>query len=500
MESTLVSMETDFIELNELDIKNELNQAWIETQNGLSATRVLIETNGSLDSLNTIKEVVRTLYHHSNFTWRVNYFCVNNEYGVTVYTFYKHWESSEQLQSLLNRTQYNSGAGSIKDIAVNLWRLENEFYFRKASPEEISKLDKLASHPSFTISTYAADILTKIGVPTVPSVISMLTQETIKHEKGEATTELMFEDKIDVCAYNFFEAVHPAYAKQTVVTAIFIERFRDQKELSGRFKFIDVGSGPGMPLLMLMEMEMEMMPELDAVAIEPSEIAYKYLKDNLALFNQRNVETICKDFLQFTETEKYPLRVSTGSSHHFNTHFFFQKAYQVLTESGVLIVADELVSKYESVRERKLNLIKHHTQYMLSILQEHLFDRPLSKNEEVLVNLFNTQLPAAAFEAQSNSLSLAEKICRSLLSDSLSSTLGLKISNQFLAFYRLMLLELEALVAGLDYQVEQKTYPERLIQIAALSGFSCIEHERVHSTHGHTKCGAGTHVFAFQKG
>lgn len=100
---------------------------------------------------------------------------------------------------------------------------------------------------------------------------------------------------------------------------------------------------------------------------------------------------------------------------------------------------------------------------LTATLQDHVFDQSLTENEE------------------------------------LSLTLGFKISNQFLAFYRLMLLELEALVAGLDYQVEQKTYPERLKQMAILSGFSCIDHERVHSTHGHSNQDAGTHVFAFKK-
>ena len=47
-------------------------------------------------------------------------------------------------------------------------------------------------------------------------------------------------------------------------------------------------------------------------------------------------------------------------------------------------------------------------------------------------------------------------------------------------YYRLMFLELQALVAGLDYEVECKTYVENLINMALENNFTLIKHERIY--------------------
>lgn len=68
-----------------------------------------------------------------------------------------------------------------------------------------------------------------------------------------------------------------------------------------------------------------------------------------------------------------------------------------------------------------------------------------------------------------------------------------------LNIYRLQFLELQALTAGLDYQVEQKTFPAQLKRMAEQAGFRTLEHQRVYPTHGDKTTDAGTHVIAFQK-
>jgi hypothetical protein len=62
-----------------------------------------------------------------------------------------------------------------------------------------------------------------------------------------------------------------------------------------------------------------------------------------------------------------------------------------------------------------------------------------------------------------------------------------------------MVIELEALVAGLDYEIEQKTYPANFVSLAEFAGLKLQEHQRVYSTVGHDKMGGGTHVFSFSK-
>lgn len=74
-----------------------------------------------------------------------------------------------------------------------------------------------------------------------------------------------------------------------------------------------------------------------------------------------------------------------------------------------------------------------------------------------------------------------------------------KVSHPNLSCWRLQCLELPPLFAGLDYEVEQKTYPQQLKRTATRRGIVCVAHEPVYGTVGLTNDGAGTHVMAFQK-
>ena len=488
------------LKISEGEIKQRLRQSWVEVQNGLHADQLYIDTGKDIDSgIAAVRRIVSNLYHHSGFRWQVRVFCVAAETGVRVFAFYKHWEGAEFLDALRPESDKHYDRLSALEMASHLWQRENAYYFREVTDTEVKELESLAGHPSFTVSSYAADILTKLGRPTVPTVMGRMMQygrqsdQKVRELRGDNSPK--FEDRIDVSAYNFFEIVHPSYSKQTVATASFIQRYGDREQLKRRPQFIDVGSGPGLPLLMLLEM----LPHLKATAIEPSEIAYNYLCRNLKLFGRTQAFPMREDFLKLPEGERHPLIVSTGSSHHFNTHFFFQKAQRLLAEGGLLIVADELIGRYSNVQERKLNLIRHHTQYILAVMHDITFSERLNEHEQRLVQGFNQVVPKAAYFALIGDLPQAEQLCRLLLKQTESLPLDDHTSDKNLAFYRLALLELEALVAGLDYEVEQKTYAERMLQMAALSGFRLLDHERVYATHGHGQWDAGTHVFAFGK-
>jgi hypothetical protein len=60
-------------------------------------------------------------------------------------------------------------------------------------------------------------------------------------------------------------------------------------------------------------------------------------------------------------------------------------------------------------------------------------------------------------------------------------------------------LELQAMVAGFDYEVERKTFARRFAGLAALAGLELVRHRRVFATVGQDDWGGGTHVFAFRK-
>lgn len=63
---------------------------------------------------------------------------------------------------------------------------------------------------------------------------------------------------------------------------------------------------------------------------------------------------------------------------------------------------------------------------------------------------------------------------------------------------RFAVLELEALVAGIYYDVERKTYPANYVAMAHDEELELLGHRRVHGTLGDSAGDAGTHVFALR--
>lgn len=71
-------------------------------------------------------------------------------------------------------------------------------------------------------------------------------------------------------------------------------------------------------------------------------------------------------------------------------------------------------------------------------------------------------------------------------------------SHPLAVFSRFHLLELQALVAGLDYEIEQKTYPARFLALARCCGFELTAHQRIYGTDGDDELDAGTHLFVLE--
>jgi len=301
-----------------------------------------------------------------------------------------------------------------------------------------------------------------------------------------------FEDRISVDNYAFFELVHPSYFRQTVLLAEMIQRHVG----SGPATAIDVGTGPGTNLLAFLEIITD---DSRIIAVEPSDVAMHYLQK--ATRDMDNVVCVQEGFLDLeVEPDSMDYIMSTGASHHFYTDGFLQHSFTLLRPGGYWFIADEMLGKFDSFSQRNQNLLRHHLAYMVPLC----FDWPCSTDtrtdfEKKLVSDFNRIVPLATFHAEVGDIYEAEKLCRNLLDRANSLHLSTEISNPMMAFWRLQLLELEAMVAGLDYEVEQKTYPTHLKKMAEGAGFTLIEHKRVHGTIGENNDGAGTHVMVFQK-
>lgn len=386
----------------------------------------------------------------------------------------------------------NSPNGNpVFEIAARLYLLAAR-ESRQLSEETLSFVKEMVSHTSLTVSTIAAEIMTQRGSPSVPPQVFGATRLTVG-ERAESENPL-FEDRINVHAYNAYELVHPAYSRQVVLLAgEILKRFGESGE---PVACLDVGTGPGLPLLMLLEL----CPRLQVTAIEPSPTSFAYLVRNLA--HMPNVNPVQVDFLACEASEDYPLIVSVGASHHLNTSFFLQHAWRLLANDGLLMVADEFVSPFATPQERMCRLIQHHVAYLVATLvpiPEEVV-AAVAPAERMLIEKLASQVPLIAFEALSGRGEAAATRCRKLMEGTGSLKLPATVSDPLLAFHRFHLLELEALLAGLDYEVERKTYPEHLVAIAEAVGFTMVEHRRVYATAGRSEFDAGTHVFVFAKG
>ncbi len=374
---------------------------------------------------------------------------------------------------------------SLNDLfreAVKILKLSNK---QKLFEGEIRYLQNLTSSSSFLLSVLASEALLIHGHPTIPKIILELYEKDVKIFYKPKTS---FEERINVGLYNAFEPLHPGYARQALFIAYIVRKYFGDEKIQA----LDVGSGCGHHLKMLYEL----LPNLSVLCVENSPKAIEYLKNNLKEFN---FGYVLEDFLRFDYDKKVPLIISVGSSHHMNTPFFLEKSYDLLENGGILIVSDEFISPYHDRLERARNIISHHTKYMLETLVEIPENANLTNEEKKLVKLLSRNIPLISYLAEIGEVRTAISYAFQLFRDINRISIPSKISHPFISYYIFQYLELSAMIVGLDYEVERKTYPERFKSLAEETGFSLLHHTRIYATHGADEMDAGTHIFALKK-
>lgn len=366
----------------------------------------------------------------------------------------------------------------------------------KLSNTELISMNKLAEEPSWLLSSLASEVMLQQDKIIMPYHLQSLTQKSTPIPfdiKDRSNYAAEFSSRINVDHYDAFELLHPAYARQVVATSQEIQTYASPNT---KQPILDVGSGPGVPLLMLNDI----LTGYYFIALEPDSIAIEYLKENVNALS--NIKCIQQGFLEYTppQPHSFDIITSTGASHHFNTAFMMQKAAKLLNRDGILVISDEFIAEFANEEERQCNLILHHIGYLLHVFHK-LSNIKLHCSENVM-ELFKKMkrgLIQAWMAALENNTAQAVNICR-LIEESLRKENLPKSPSCHLGTYmRFFSLEMQAMVAGFDYEVEQKTTPLRLIELAQFAGLQLINHRRIFATHGTSEFSSGTHVFTFKR-
>ncbi len=354
----------------------------------------------------------------------------------------------------------------------------------------LARIVNQASAPSWIMSTLAAEVLLQRGKAVMPGQLRTLSSR--QTADAALPADSAFSSRINVDHYDAFELLHPAYARQVVAIAQDIYEFSGPTGVS---HILDVGTGPGIPLLMLREM----LPGIRFTAIEPDEVAIGYLRSSIR--GLTDIEAQQTDFLSYTGAESSVTAItSVGASHHFNTAFMLQKAMRLLRPEGLLVIADQFLPPYTTQDERNCALVLHHSAYLLHCMQWIDSGNVTgSDSERNIYRDFHRTLTQAWMAALESNGAQATTTCRALYQRMRNITLSKKNYGDLGAFIRFFWLELQAMVAGFDYEVEQKSHPRRFIEMAAFAGFEMLNHRRVFATRGFGEWDGGTHVFTFRK-
>lgn len=483
-----------FISAPEIDsesITTVLQRACEEIAHGLPVRRLILRTAAGQEApvATQVEETLRGL-RRQDYSWPLHSFVQKDTGRVSVFLFRRLAGCSR-----LWDPQVQEPSGSVLAKARLLARRAAHVY-QPLEPAEAEELRELTRSASLTVSTLASEVLTLAGEPTLPPIMWTLLDDTspstVAAMRNDASP--MFEDRIEVSAYHVFELLHPAYARQPVALAELALRYLRPGQAP--ISCLDVGTGPGLPTLMLLEL----LPGLQVTAVEPSSLVFMYLQRNIARAGQAAKLTAYNaNFLDLDLDTQYDLVTCIGATHHLNTAFLLQKCRAVLRDGGLLLVSDEFISPFGNYVDRNRELIRHHTAYMLAVMPEPPRSGFTATPEErELMNRLRHEVPLLAYEAERGVQSVAQR-CRELLRDLRQLKLPRIPSHPVLAFYRFHLVELEALVAGLDYEAERKTFAEHFVALAESAGLTLCEHGRLYATAGFRKLDAGTHVFVFRK-
>ncbi|MCW2314079.1 helix-turn-helix domain-containing protein [Rhodoferax antarcticus] len=465
-------------------VQAAIDRMLTEVSNGLDA-RVLRFRGGATASAKA--ELCHKIAHmrEQGFKWPLFFAVETDEQGPYLAVIRLHWTRKSVAHAA-------KGAGQCLSPSVDVLYLAAlaESPSKELDEAQIRQISENLSASSWTLSTLAAEVLLQRGQIAIPSQLKNLSSRQASDQCSP--TDGAFSSRINVDHYDAFELLHPGYARQVVAVAQDIYEFSGTTEIAS---VLDVGTGPGVPLMMLREM----LPKSKFIAIEPDDVAISCLRSNIK--GMSDIEALQTDFLSYDGAkESISVITSVGASHHFNTAFMLQKAMRLLRPDGLLVVADEFLPPYESQDERTGALVFHHSAYLLHSMQ-WIGDGAANDSdaERSIYQEFRQTLTHAWLAATEGNNAQAVAICRRLYQKLRNSGLSKKPDCDLGAFNRFFWLELQAMVAGFDYEVEQKSHPRRFAEIAAFAGLELLSQRRVFATIGYSDWAGGTHVFTFRK-
>lgn len=455
----------------------------IEVANGLPIFRLVVRT-GSEPEIITRNIKARLLGKQNNhFKAPISIHFVEEKEQVFLYIFPKSKGYSYTPAKSDNDTPAINAAK--RDILPFI--TANTLIFSEAQK---NTLRNVAETGNLLNATLAAEALSIQGEPTLPhSIKGLIDKQQKVNTQQSKLDDTLFESHLNPHRYNAYELLHPGYARYVLAIGEMLLKYGNKDA-----KVLDIGTGSGLFLLMLLDS----IPALNVTAIEPNPSAFSYLEKNT---KNVSLNLHCCDFLAFEADIKYPVITLTDASHCLNTAFFLQKAHSLLDDNGILIIADAFLPPFGTEKERNRALINHHIAYMLDVLNimlpDPLSDAPLDYK---VIEPYAKALPAIAFLGQTNSIDSAISHLRILLETVQANPVEATQPNSLLlGFCSVLTLELEALLAGIDYDVERKTSAENFFALAESAGFVLEEHQRTYATSGRAKTEGGTHVFAFKK-
>jgi len=336
-----------------------------------------------------------------------------------------------------------------------------------------AQLRALVRHDSHLVATLASEVLNRAGEPAVPQFVMDHDPARVNNtrQRADGTFTEEWAARIDVDEYAFYEATHPGYAEQVRVLAHMIRRLAGSPP-----RILDVGSGPGLPTIMLSEL----FEHTTIDAVEPSSDAFPYLCHAVA--GRPIIPHHC-GVADFPGAGRYPVIVSVGSSHHLDTRVFLESLRRLVQPGGLVVVADEMIAPFTNGTDRAHHLIDHHFSYIDEALA-HVVPDTLPRVEQRRLQAFR-----AVDRHEPGTL-------HRLLWDVSQNRVPHPGQTSPWQRVRFAVLELEALVAGIDYDVERKTFPANFMAMARDAGLETLEHRRVHATVGDDELDAGTHVVA----
>jgi len=239
----------------------------------------------------------------------------------------------------------------------------------------------------------------------------------------------------------------------------------------------------------------ELRPDIVALAVDPSQVAVQYLTQRFAADPAVEIRQV-----SITELERsgngFKAAVSIGASHHLDTSAFLAAIREQMKQGAPVLIADEMICKFSSRAEREANLIRHHLWYILDTLIE--IPNGAHKGDIQLAQRLAEVLPKAMGIAYSNQGKASMRMIRDLFEEVIEIKRSIQPLHALAVFSRFHLLELQALIAGFDYEVEQKTSAQRFKALAQMNGFEIKNHHRIYATDGDNIEDAGTHLFVME--